>query len=97
MSCALSYSSIPLQTHYAERVDCPSVRQEEPVLIILILNITRSLITSSTTGYDGSMMNGLQSLPQWESAFHNPSNGKLGLLNAIQASVRGVRSVLRLR
>jgi DNA-binding transcriptional regulator YiaG len=32
------------------------------------------------------MMNGLQSLPQWESAFNNPSGSKLGLLNAIQAS-----------
>jgi len=42
------------------------------------------LITSSTNGYDGSMMNGLQSLPQWESFFHNPHSGKLGLLNAIQ-------------
>lgn len=30
------------------------------------------------------MMNGLQSLPQWRSAFNNPSGGKLGLLNAIQ-------------
>jgi sugar porter (SP) family MFS transporter len=30
------------------------------------------------------MMNGLQSLPQWESAFNNPTGGKLGLLNAIQ-------------
>ena len=31
------------------------------------------------------MMNGLQSLPQWQSAFNNPSNGMLGVLNAIQA------------
>lgn len=42
------------------------------------------LITSSTNGYDGSMMNGLQSLPQWQSAFNYPTGGKLGLLNAIQ-------------
>ncbi|KAG6377566.1 hexose transporter [Boletus reticuloceps] len=53
-------------------------------LITLNAWIVLLLITSSTTGYDGSMMNGLQSLPQWESSFHNPSNGKLGLLNAIQ-------------
>ena len=31
-------------------------------------------------------MNGLQSLTQWQSAFGNPSGGKLGLLNAIQVS-----------
>nr|AAT91253.1 hexose transporter [Paxillus involutus] len=53
---------------------------------IIILNawIVLLLITSSTNGYDGSMMNGLQSLPQWESAFGYPTGGKLGLLNAIQ-------------
>lgn len=53
-------------------------------LIALNAWIMLLLITSSTNGYDGSMMNGLQSLPQWESAFNNPSGGKLGLLNAIQ-------------
>ncbi|KAG2059568.1 hexose transporter [Suillus hirtellus] len=53
---------------------------------IIALNawIVLLLITSSTNGYDGSMMNGLQSLPQWESAFGYPSGGMLGLLNAIQ-------------
>lgn len=53
-------------------------------LIALNAWIMLLLITSSTNGYDGSMMNGLQSLPQWESAFNNPSGSKLGLLNAIQ-------------
>ncbi|KAF8551820.1 hexose transporter [Imleria badia] len=53
-------------------------------LIILHAWIVLLLITSSTNGYDGSMMNGLQTLSQWESAFGNPGNGKLGLLNAIQ-------------
>ena len=45
-----------------------------------------SLITSSTNGYDGSMMNGLQSLTQWSEYFNKPTGGKLGLLNAIQVS-----------
>jgi len=43
-----------------------------------------SLITSSTNGYDGSMMNGLQSLDNWKNYFHNPRGSMLGLLNAIQ-------------
>ena len=53
---------------------------------IIILNawITLLLITSSTNGYDGSMMNGLQSLPQWQMAFNYPGSSMLGLLNAIQ-------------
>ncbi|KAJ6626175.1 hexose transporter [Mycena sp. CBHHK59/15] len=42
------------------------------------------LITSFANGYDGSMVNGLQSLPQWENYFHNPTKGKLGLLGSIQ-------------
>lgn len=50
--------------------------------------VTPSLITSSTNGYDGSMMNGLQSLDQWEDYFHRPTGGRLGLLNAIQVRVR---------
>ncbi|KAF5328747.1 hypothetical protein D9619_011586 [Psilocybe cf. subviscida] len=53
---------------------------------ILILNfwICILLITSSTNGYDGSMMNGLQSVDAWEKEFNNPQGGKLGLFNAIQ-------------
>ncbi|KAF9071986.1 hexose transporter [Rhodocollybia butyracea] len=53
---------------------------------IIALNgwIVLLLITSSTNGYDGSMMNGLQSLPQWQNYFHHPGSSELGLLNAIQ-------------
>jgi sugar porter (SP) family MFS transporter len=53
-------------------------------LIKLNLWILLLLITSSTNGYDGSMMNGLQTLNQWKDAFNNPSGGMLGLLNCIQ-------------
>jgi len=53
-------------------------------LIILNAWIVLLLITSSTNGYDGSMMNGLQSLTQWKDYFHSPTGSKLGLLNAIQ-------------
>ncbi|KIJ36375.1 hypothetical protein M422DRAFT_212350 [Sphaerobolus stellatus SS14] len=42
------------------------------------------LITSSTNGYDGSMMNGVLSLDIFENYFHHPTGGKLGLFNAIQ-------------
>ncbi|KAG1739298.1 general substrate transporter [Suillus lakei] len=43
-----------------------------------------TFLTSYTYGFDGSMMNGLQSLTQWNQAFDYPTGGKLGLLNAIQ-------------
>jgi len=53
---------------------------------IITLNawIVLLLITSSTNGYDGSMMNGLQSIDAWDVYFNYPRGGKLGLLNAIQ-------------
>ncbi|KAK0458058.1 hexose transporter [Desarmillaria tabescens] len=53
-------------------------------IIALNFCILLLLITSSTNGYDGSMMNGLQSLTQWSEYFHKPTGGRLGLLNAIQ-------------
>ncbi|TFK23349.1 hexose transporter [Coprinopsis marcescibilis] len=42
------------------------------------------LITSSTVGYDGSMLNGLQSIDNWHEYFNNPDDNMLGLLSAIQ-------------
>ena len=36
-------------------------------------------------GYDGSLMNGLQSLPQWRAAFGHPAGARLGLVNAAQS------------
>ncbi|EMD33849.1 hypothetical protein CERSUDRAFT_117379 [Gelatoporia subvermispora B] len=53
-------------------------------LVVLNLWILLLLITSTANGYDGSMMNGLQLLTQWETAFNFPSGSKLGLLGAIQ-------------
>ncbi|KAJ7915248.1 general substrate transporter [Mycena leptocephala] len=53
---------------------------------LIVLNgwIVLLLVTACTSGYDGSMMNGLQSLPQWEHYFNFPTKGKLGLLSSIQ-------------
>ncbi|KIL88267.1 lactose permease [Fusarium avenaceum] len=53
---------------------------------ILKLNaiLCLSLISSYATGYDGSMMNGLQSLDTWKADFNNPDANKLAILNAIQ-------------
>ncbi|KAK8043087.1 hypothetical protein PG994_013570 [Apiospora phragmitis] len=54
---------------------------------ILKLNgiLLLSLISSYATGFDGSMMNGLQSLDSWKASFHNPQAEELALLNAIQS------------
>ena len=36
-------------------------------------------ISSYATGYDGSMMNGLQSLDSWKESFNYPGASELGL------------------
>lgn len=47
------------------------------------------LITSMTNGYDGSMMNGLQTLSTWQNYFGKPEGSVLGIFNAIQ-SIGGI-------
>ncbi|KAJ7599031.1 hexose transporter [Mycena floridula] len=69
---------------YAHLIDPSRKWYNNRRLIALNAWIVLLLITSSTNGYDGSMMNGLQSVPQWRDYFHNPQSGQLGLLNAIQ-------------
>ncbi|KAJ8114437.1 hypothetical protein OPT61_g3684 [Boeremia exigua] len=45
-----------------------------------ILSLT---MFSSANGYDGSLMNGLQALPQWVTFMDNPTGSWLGFLNAM--------------
>jgi len=52
-------------------------------LIKLYLLLLIVLSSSATTGYDGSMMNSLQSVDYWKNYFGNPNGAPLGLLNAI--------------
>ncbi|CRK40281.1 hypothetical protein BN1723_015700, partial [Verticillium longisporum] len=54
-----------------------------PHLIKLNLLIMTPLISSASIGYDGSMMNGLQSLPQWRRYFGSPEGATLGAMNAV--------------
>lgn len=49
----------------------------------LYLLISVLMLTSITNGFDGSMMNGLQTLSYWRDYFDHPSPSTLGLLNAI--------------
>jgi sugar porter (SP) family MFS transporter len=71
-------------SNYAHLLDPSRTWYNNRRLITLHAWIVLFLITSSTNGYDGSMMNGLQSISQWEDYFHKPSDSRLGLLNAIQ-------------
>lgn len=40
------------------------------------------IITNTANGFDGSMMNGLQTLSYWRDYFNNPHGSMLGLFNA---------------
>ncbi|KAF9456247.1 general substrate transporter [Collybia nuda] len=71
-------------TGYVQFIDHSRPWWKNRRIVLLNIWIALLLITSSTNGFDGSMMNGLQTLDQWNSAFHTPTGGKLGLLNAIQ-------------
>ncbi|KAI1253664.1 hypothetical protein MGN70_004056 [Eutypa lata] len=54
-----------------------------PHLIKLNLCLLVPLFSSASDGYDGSMMNGLQTLPQWREYFGQPDGALLGLMNAV--------------
>ncbi|GME56944.1 Lactose permease [Neofusicoccum parvum] len=57
---------------------------ENAAIVKLNLILLLSMISSYATGFDGSMMNGLQSLDTWNNFFNHPGPSLLGLLNAIQ-------------
>ncbi|CAM1501292.1 Fc.00g104540.m01.CDS01 [Cosmosporella sp. VM-42] len=50
-------------------------------LLVLNLALIVPLLGNSTNGYDGSLLNGLQSLPQWRDYFHSPKSTHLGALS----------------
>ena len=41
------------------------------------------MLSAASFGYDGSMVNGLQTLPQWTDYFHHPTASRLGAINAV--------------
>ncbi|KAK7676718.1 hypothetical protein QCA50_020294 [Cerrena zonata] len=69
---------------YAHLIDPNRKWYNNRRIITLHAWIVLLLITSSTNGFDGSLLNSFQSLPTWQSYFNNPTGGRLGLLNAIQ-------------
>ncbi|OBT94193.1 hypothetical protein VE01_06954 [Pseudogymnoascus verrucosus] len=49
-------------------------------LILLNLAMIIPALSSTTNGYDGSMLNGLQSMDQWQNYFGSPTGTRLGSL-----------------
>ncbi|KDQ59238.1 hypothetical protein JAAARDRAFT_57164 [Jaapia argillacea MUCL 33604] len=53
-------------------------------ILILNLFLFLPLLTASVNGYDSSLVNGLQILPEWQDYFHHPHGKGLGLINSAQ-------------
>jgi MFS family permease len=51
-----------------------------PKLLQLYLLLLCAFLGQFTTGFDGSMLNGMQSLPQWNKEFGYPTGGRLGAM-----------------
>ncbi|KAK5129161.1 hypothetical protein LTR08_003802 [Meristemomyces frigidus] len=64
----------PTVTWYTD----PSLRRTYLCLMCVV-------ITSATNGYDGSMVNGLQSLVPWQTYFNHPKGSELGLFTCIMS------------
>ncbi|KAL3461805.1 general substrate transporter [Aspergillus heterothallicus] len=56
-----------------------------PHLLRLNLILLVPLLSSAVAGYDGSLMNGLQSITEWQDYFGNPTGSVLGVVNAGQS------------
>ncbi|OJJ77918.1 hypothetical protein ASPBRDRAFT_114178 [Aspergillus brasiliensis CBS 101740] len=56
-----------------------------PHLLKLNLILLVPLLSSAVAGYDGSLMNGLQSISEWKDYFGNPTGSILGVVNAAQS------------
>ncbi|GFF31272.1 lactose permease [Aspergillus udagawae] len=64
----------------------------QPHLVYLNYIIISLVLFSSANGYDGSLMNGLQALDQWNLFMDYPTGAKLGWINAISLLGSGVAS-----
>ena len=52
-------------------------------LVVLNLMLIVPLFSSTVNGYDGSMLNGLQSMTQWQVSFQHPAGVRLGQLGSV--------------
>ncbi|KAF2462830.1 general substrate transporter [Lindgomyces ingoldianus] len=72
----------PRLTNIAKADTIPWYRKPNLRLLYLIL-VPCALGVEMTSGYDSSMMNGLQAVPAWDKYFNHPTGSRLGLYNAM--------------
>ena len=59
----------------------PTTSLRNSNLVRLYLWVALLILSSYALGYDGSLINGLQALPQWQRDFDHPTGNILGVLN----------------
>lgn len=89
MKFPIQFKSTPLEEIVGESIAAVLPDYGKPwfrVKHLLLLNLMMlvPLLSSATSGYDGSLMNGLQSMQEWRDEFGNPKGAMLGLVNAAQ-------------
>lgn len=67
----------------AFHIALPIAWYKDAGLLKLYAMITIPLLSATTNGYDGSLLNGLQTMEPWRNYFDNPSGSTLGLFSAI--------------
>ncbi|KAG8980573.1 hypothetical protein FRB90_001729, partial [Tulasnella sp. 427] len=67
----------------ADLVDTRPWYQNRGIILVNIC-VGLALLTSYTSGFDGSMSNGLQLVDGWQEFFHEPTGSILGLLTNVQ-------------
>ncbi|KAH8820310.1 general substrate transporter [Xylogone sp. PMI_703] len=65
----------------------------DPGLRKLYIMMPVLFLGSTINGYDGSLLNGLQTMDPWQDYFHHPTGSKLGLFTAIQ-NIGGICALL---
>ena len=58
---------------------------KNPSMRALYLYVLALIVTNTANGFDGSMLNGLQSLSYWQDYFDHPSGSILGLFGCIMS------------
>ncbi|KAJ7671970.1 general substrate transporter [Mycena olivaceomarginata] len=81
---AIPKSSAVAQAEVIDAPVLPNVNwRKDPGLRKLYFYAAIICVASATTGYDGSMLNNIRILPQWNDYFDNPQGSNLGFLTAL--------------
>ncbi|KAH8895526.1 MFS transporter [Thozetella sp. PMI_491] len=77
-----SPSGIETEVQRLLKVDTTTWYKKRNLLTLYLLLVPAAIGVEMTTGYDGSVLNGLQAVQTWQTYFGSPSGATLGILSA---------------